>query len=456
MSSRILVGRKHFGQSLKRSYSIHSDGEDDDENETDTSNGPLQTCLDWVRTVGATQYVLEDDDDETTLMRYDVDFIVVAHEVLGSTKKSMEYEAFSGDELARWARTPSFQRHAHEVIWTPTKLYAELDMYCIDTFDAPALAAEFTRALETAVRDRFPAVARTATLVLDASRPGEKVSRHVVIDMYDATERPVRFTSSEHCRAFVAEVEHKYAFHERNRAKNGDATTVADYGVYSRTGKTANLRMYGSTKTEFGNSFPLLPLGSTSDSVTRRGVLSVSTLERSLVTWPRVTEPGQLLVMDTVTLARTLVMPGSRHTRTRAHAELTGGEMDRLRHVLAATLPCASITRIARAPDKDHVFYVSTNERYCPCKGDTHHSSRQKFLVNARTMQYTQRCWSPKCRTQPYTWHALDDAAVAALTPLVRAPPIVRELTRSAPPQLETSAGRTMHLLFRMTQPPTR
>ena len=96
----------------------------------EAETGPLDACLAWVR-------------DEAPRP-----FLVLSHET---------------------------DRHAHEVVYAPAKLYADLDV-ALDVPDGEAACDALAAALAAAVEAQFQV--RADVLVLDASRPGEKLSRH--------------------------------------------------------------------------------------------------------------------------------------------------------------------------------------------------------------------------------------------------------------------------------------
>jgi len=346
--------------------------------------------------------------------------LVLAHELSACSR---EYEALTAEALSRWAREPFATRLAHEVIvdGTPAKLFVDVDLPLAVGASAAGAAARadvVAERLEAALRARFGAlIVATDVLVLDASAPGVKVSRHIVIEATGVRGEPVRFANAAHVGAFVRTVE---------RANSVEFADMIDYGVYTRN---HCFRTYGSTKADAPDRVLRL-LGAEA----RTRTLDLATLERSLVTWPRVREPT-LLYLDDAELSAAAV--GAKRRRPSAAAPPPPPRLD-IADLAALLAPAIGGVRVRslRVADARTVF-VDTYERECPHKGAEHGSSTAYFVVDALGARVMRLCRSPKCADMPRTWTPLEDATAAAMRARIGTPsPVRRALARSAPARL--------------------
>jgi len=342
----------------------------------DAPEGPLRAALDWAHAG-------------------ERPFLVLAHETERTVR---EYEALDETELARWAREPSFERHAHEVVAAPAKLYAD--------FDHASLAAieRLTLALEASARERFDVV--TTRIELDASR-GAKTSRHLVLDMHNRGGNAVRFATNEHVGAFIADVARKHGLEH-----------IVDVAVYRRNNC---VRTYGSSKRDD----PTRPFTLVGVPLRRDGTLEYATLASSLITWPRA--PSDVLV-------RVDIVARVPRAMKRAHSATITDAFETTVPEMAA----AGVRTIERTSPTS--FIVKCTSRVCERAGREHKSNTIYFIVNLDRRQYAQGCYSPHCSTLAYRWRPAPSALVDALNGRV-------ELTCSAPARLETY-GRALESLF--------
>jgi hypothetical protein len=188
------------------------------------------------------------------------------------------------------------------------------------------------------------------------------------------------------------------------------------------------------------------------------GKLSLTMLERSLVTWPRVTDAESLLSLDVATLVRApsqrrafVFAPSSSLRRRNDDAPTILGEVDatRIRSLMSVELGCASLTTVTLTANEELLF-IASKSRECAIAGRTHASSEIHFMVNLRSMRYAQRCHSKKgCSDARYTWIDIDDESAGELVAILgldRAPrpspsPLAR--TSSAPPRLGSAGPRS-------------
>jgi len=379
------------------------------------SPAPLAAALAWASGPGARQGGAS------------LTFIVLAHVV---AENAREYEVLTVDELRRWARTHTETRHVDEVIWTPTKLYVDIDMeYAPNATHAVASIDRFAAALTTALSERL-SIEATSVVHLDASRVGEKFSRHLIIDMARAGA-PVRFASSEHAGAFVRDVSTRGGFEHINAHADGtEPTSLADFGLYS-----ANhcLRLYGSTKLG-DDTRPLLEYGTLS-SATHRNVLNWKLLERSLVTWPRVTAEDALVRVDGVRLAV---------KRPRSVSIAVDVDTEPLRRSVAAALQRTDVTSVREGDDG--LLLVACASRTCTYARRTHRVNPIFALINVRRGEFAYGCHSPKCKLaqQRKAWLPLEPAALADVR--AHATSWRRPLAQSAPARLEY--GTALERLF--------
>lgn len=377
---------------------------------------PLATALAWAGGPGTCQ-------GGTALT-----FIVLAH-VVG--EHAREYEALTVDELRRWARTHADTRHVDEVIWTPTKLYVDIDMeYAPNATHAVATIDRFVTALVAALDERL-GIEASSVVHLDASRVGLKFSRHIIIDMA-RSGAPVRFASSEHAGAFVRDVSVRGGFEDVNVRSDGtEPTPLADYGLYS-----ANhcLRLYGSTKLG-DDTRPLLEYGAPPPT-THKNVLSWKLLERSLVTWPRVTAEDALVRIDGVRL--TMKRPRS------VSVVADDADNEPLCRSVAAALRRTDVTGVREGDDG--LLLVACASRTCTYARRTHRVNPIFALINVRRGEYAYGCHSPKCKLvqQRKLWVPLDAAALADVR--AHANSWRRPLAQSAPARLEY--GSALERLF--------
>ena len=414
----------------------------------DSTVGPLERCLAWARGEGRVQRVHYSDGEAVD---YELDFLVLAHET-EDTKR--EYEALDAVELERWARAPAAERHAHEVVWTSTKLYVDIDMQWAPNADKVRTISErFTDVLVRAVSERYNVAANI--VVLDSSIADVKLSRHIIVDMHqrDGDGTPMRFASHEHCGAFVREVVERCGFADVNARDDGaPPTPLVDYSIYSRN---SCLRTLGSTKLD-DETRPLTMLvdsvGDLSASLSTassrpRNVVDFRQLERSLVTWPRVTDESAMLRADTVdasTSRRLMKRPRTPTSSTPPPDEVTA--------IIAATIDGARgcIRSVKRGASDPNTLLVSCTSRACTLAGRQHRSSPIFFLVDVERGTWARGCHSPKCKPVRYVWQPLELEAAAALRQLTlsssssssSSPPMAdrRPLARSAPARVETTS----------------
>jgi len=366
--------------------------------EFESDTGPLDACLAWVASEAPRS------------------FLVLAHETPHTRR---EYEALDAEAVARYARTPNAARHAHEVVIGPPKLYADLDAGP----DAEAACDALAAALCAAVESQFDV--RAKMLVLDASRPGEKVSRHLIVALtHRADGTPARFASNEHVGAFVAAI---------------DTAALADQAVYRHRGC---MRLYGSTKLDTPG-FPFLPLAAPRRAVA--STLEAETWQQSLITWPPVAE-------DDARLLRVDLMPRTKRPRFAGTASMAAGHDPALLATICAQAPAiAGAQPHSAAVSASGLVIVATSSRACVLAGRTHRSNTVYFMVDAARGRWAHRCHSPHCKSLPFTWHALADSD--ALTAYV--PPTDRRahLTHSAPARLGRGGayGATLTSLFKAT-----
>jgi hypothetical protein len=410
---------------------------------------PLEACLAWVAD-HRVQYMRSALDRER-VERHELAFTVLAHETTSGTKR--EFEAFDGRELARWARTPCAERHAHEVLVGPCKAYVDIELPWATNVDAIAadVADRFADALVAELGRRFPNV-HTTLVVLDASRSGVKFSRHYIVDMASAVDgQPVRFASREHVKAFVASVVRAERVDEAVVSADGTSRSpLVDYAVYDRN---STLRTLGSTKpTELDRPLTLLRLGDDAASAAarataateRRDVLVYSFFEASLVTWPHLaagTEATHVLRIDGVADDVPFVVRSKRSRDGDDDDDDDAGDL--LAAVRAAIVEYGAVVTAVRRIDDSSLLRATTSSHECAFKGAAHGSNCIYLLVDAARGRYTQRCFSPKCAGARGAWTTLERAAAVLLLPFASAEDVSTPppLARSAPPRLESDRG---------------
>jgi hypothetical protein len=331
---------------------------------TDDGQGrPLDRCLRWT----AAQ---------------DQAYMVLAHEDRTTVRC---YQAMDADELRVWATTTSAaHRHAHEVISWPTKLYGDVDL-------EPGAASEeqFRVALDALIKAaelRFDVVC-DEPVVLDASS-STKFSRHFIVDMRrrDGDGQSVRFATPLDCGSFVRSVD----------ASKG----VCDMAVYRRNNC---MRVYGSTKCDAPDR-PFRPIGVDSSRTT----IEWSLFERSLVSWPRVTDSRRLLVV-----AEGVRAPASAATAEPKHRpqrlQSGGGGIDDALQMISR-IDCireAGIMSVKRS-ERSGMYFVNTRSKHCAKKGSAHRSSTIYFLVDLTARRYKQLCHSGHCPSPYVAWQSVD------------------------------------------------
>ena len=374
-----------------------------------------------------------------------LDFVVLGHE----TEKTLrEFEAYDAVELARWARTPAAERHAHEIIWTTTKAYADIDMHWASnaaTIESDVVES-FIVALRSALEEAFDVC--THLVVLDATKVGVKLSRHIIIDMTRRSDgKPVRFASSEHCGAFVCGVERRAGYDAINRKADGTLVPLIDHGVYR---KNHSLRTLGSTKlTDPDRPCTLLvdTAGGSSTVVPpkTRNVLDLQQFERSLVTWPRVTADDQLLRVDV------LRMSSERAKRPRTSPSPSPSSSDTQRLIEAAIADVRGYVKSVR--QQRTLLMIDTNLHYCPLARREHDSNTAYFLIDLPRGRWSRRCRDPECR-RAMPWTPLDAASAAALRSSCGSSSSDddaderRAMTSSAPPRLEHTYASALAAIF--------
>jgi len=305
-------------------------------------------------------------------------FVVLAHED-ETTRRC--YQALSGEELRRWAHeTPAAERHAHEVIAWPTKLYGDVDLE--QSSGADATFWRCVTALVRAAEQRFDVVC-DQPVVLDSSSD-TKFSRHFVVEMRRRSSREsVRFATGADCGRFVESI--------------GEATGVCDRAVYRRNNC---LRVYGSTKLS-DPTRAFRPLGVGAQHI------EWDLFERSLVAWPRMTDSRRMLVVRPNGDRMPTTTP-TREKRTPSGAAIVAepGAYEAIREVDAMCQ--ASIVSIKRSQSSGF-FLVNTRSRHCAQKGAEHRSNTIYFLVDLQRRRYQQRCHSPHCTGQRVEWTPFDD-----------------------------------------------
>lgn len=361
--------------------------------------GPLAQCLAWV------------DDAAAAGGRQ---FVVFAHEVAVPGNEAVvvrSYEAVDADEgLWLWCQTPQPRgRHAHEVIRAgPVRLFADVDVHGDDPFrDRAAEATDrLVRALcETAAKQWQVAC---SAAVLDATVPGGKFSRHLIVSMTasDGSERA--FCSARACGEFVAKVQAGCGGLDQCLA---GGKPLCDGGVYRANG---TLRTFGSTK--LGQKRPLrlldkpLPAdGRLSETVLRRTLVSL--LPRNVACVPfgsaiAVAAGGGGGGMGTAA-AVTLRVLGKRQP------EFAGGQdgdgeglplqpflasvREHMPDVAAAGIGPVEVTSIGW-------IRVRCYSRECARKRAAHRTNRIYYEIDASgdgRQVYRQNCFSEACRRLP-------------------------------------------------------
>ena len=413
----------------------------------DQRTRPLDACLEWVTGEGAIQ-VVRSNDLTASPVRHELEFVVLSHETDDTLR---EFEAYDAVELARWARTPAAERHAHEVVWTTTKAYVDIDMAWapnVATIESGVISA-FIDILREALEERFDVT--TQLVVLDATRPNVKLSRHIIIDMHRRSDgKPVRFASSQHCGAFIFGVEASAGFAAINRKDDGTLVPLIDHGIY---GNRRTLRTLGSTKPKETDRPLTLLVDTVAGSIApprARNVLDLQQFERSLVTWPRVTNDDQLLRVDYAVRAKRARTASSSPTSPPSNV------MQRLvEQAIADVRGHVCSVRQDRA-----LLMVNTTLHYCPVARRDHKSNTAYFLIDIPRGRYSRRCHDPECRRAgSLSWVTLDAANAAALRSSCSSDDADerRVMTSSAPPRLEGSNvnyASALAAIFPSTPPP--
>lgn len=331
---------------------------------------PLERCLKW---------------RNEARREHQQDFLVVSHEL---SVHNREYMAMSYDEMCRWASLSLTERHFHEVIIGPTKLYADVDM--VASGDCEELYQRLIEALVTEASERFGV--SCDVLTLDSSN-STKFSRHLVVEMQRQGSR-VRFASSLDCGMFVRQVQSKYALDKVN--VNG--TPLCDPHVYRRNN---SFRMYGSTKSN-DESRPMVVMGGSLEKS-----LNIETLCHSLVTWPRVGDETHLIHIDSPLTSRSSSPPTTKRSRSSSPGsiEVDGAVEEFVRSL--EPLSSAPILSIRRS-DTTNLLLVRVDSRACAQRGREHRSNSIYYLVDDRRLRYKQLCYSPHCDNSRAKWVSLD------------------------------------------------
>jgi len=374
---------------------------------SDSENGteqPLARCLHWIRTGGR----------GGSPPRV---FVALAHETAHNNR---EYEALSESALRRWAEMPQLERHAHEVIWTSTKLYADVDVDWQLNPNAEAMFTAFVDVLVAAAAERFSV--ECDVLVLDASVAGVKFSRHLVVTMRRRSDGAyAAFETSRHCGAFIRLVECAHGFDRSNIVAAGGSTSsggpLCDPAVYRSNNC---LRMYGSDKP--GQDRPFVPLNVV-DRRARRDTLDYDVLERSLVTYPRVTDAHALLRVTDDELAAPPLSRSATASRENSRkrkspsssssSNFTQPVTSSVEHVINAIAPIVGADiRSSSLSDDGAVAIVRCKSRACAHRagGGEHRSNSIYFVVDLARARYKQQCYSQKCR-RPTSWTPFPDDA---------------------------------------------
>ena len=364
------------------------------------SERPLARCLRWVaeeeaRTVSSSSSPLNN--------------LVLAHETKDTLR---EYEAVSELELRRWALTPGVARHTHEVLAWPTKLYGDVDV----ALPADGVEQRFERALAalvSAAEQRLGVVCERA-VVLDASSTA-KFSRHFIVEMRDATSRRVRrFATPVECGAFVRSVR--------------PAAALCDMAVYRPNNC---LRVYGSTKLADARRC-FVPLGD--DVAVAPERLDWATLERSLVTWPRVADDDGVLHVERSSSPSLKRSSGASRARSLASSTTScDGATDIVERLSAAITLIAEVDIVGvKRSNKTGYLLLASTSLQCAIKGAEHGSNTIYFVVDEQRRRYKQLCHSRKCSKSGVVWSTYGDSSEARASSAPPPPPRKRACTPDA------------------------
>jgi len=370
--------------------------------DNDRFAAPLTRCITWVKADEQAQQV----------------FVILSHQ---RTEHARAYEAIDEIQLRRWATTPNNERLAHEIIWTSTKLYIDIDAEWNLNPDVEQQTEILIKNVIDEAMRRFNVTCDT--VILDASVPNIKFSRHIIITMRsnddDDDGQQRNFATAQHCGAFVIGVERRTGFDAilKKREKNNTLRNVplCDHGVY---GRRQSLRIYGSDK--LNAQRPLTVLGKKHSNV-----LDYDILVRSLVTLPRITDENAFLRVsdDEMEIGNARSM-----SRKRMHSSLTSlSQSSSGRSSMSSSsqrsspflfAPSSDImcliesidvivqagVRTIRSNEDGSMVVVDCRSRYCERLRRDHKSHTAYYVVNTRRKTYSRRCHDPECHPITSRW----------------------------------------------------
>ncbi len=348
---------------------------------------PLQQCVAWIEKQQPYSYV------------------AFAHEIPSAADPARivrRYEARAVDGgLAEWARPRTDERHAHEVLLRgPCRLYLDVDvsLHCNEE-QATAVAADaLVQRVTEFLRIEYGVDTRVTTL--DATRPGEKFSRHVIGRLTDvANGGPVAFASVVDCGHIVRA---SGAGVHTCRNADGEDVPMYDAAVYRENG---TFRLYGSTK--YGQQRPLVPLGEECAAA-----LDMRMLRDTLVCIDP-TVPGLRLLASPNRLR--VSSSGSKRRLTTPSPPVVGDAARRLADSEAA-IAGAGILSVVRLGEDGGLLLVKCTSQFCERKGAAHEFSTIYFLMAPELGTYRQHCYADGCkdRAKP-RWRRFSTPAGLAL-----------------------------------------